>query len=614
MVARRPLYPVTPGETAIDRLLNQTLPNILKEERARQEREELREQENARYAAEFKYRVDRDTKIDSDNFKKQNTSYGLSITEALNKNDYSTARALQLARETHYNDNPDFVDEGMKSFSLKQDNLIKNGETIRDNFLRNTEIIRSDASAEAKLEAFTYNEENIDKVNQNFAGKFRDSISRTGDPSLRYIQNETAILDLVKGFGTDFNTLAATALKMDTEGFESLSEKEMESLVQQLSPEDQKEYGFPSQDPVKNQVRKQKLEAVYKQNQNALFNQTGNQVLDLTITSFNGVDGYKQVIQNLREQGLEQIEDIMLEKLTKTVDFATRGKADRIAADVDGTTGQYVQEQLRAKGFDVDYLFDSTPVKDKTTVIPGKFTDKFSSLSDREIVKLITDPTKDDAFLGIEEQYLIQQNKRLDEINDSAKDRDLTTAEKNERQKIREELRPFNSELNLLTNQKYLDRRAAGKPARTLKGKLGRADVKGALKLVENVEALEEGKNLLENALESARIIPERPFGEGYVIGEKLQLTADELASYKKTYQLLYGKRKSFTTKAVDRDEVVKIIKALDKRILKIDEKISKDVIGIKDAYNLLSGYTLSEIINVAEDGSRDISYKLLRK
>jgi hypothetical protein len=44
-VARRTLYPTTPGETAIDRLLNQTLPNILKEERARQEREELREEE-----------------------------------------------------------------------------------------------------------------------------------------------------------------------------------------------------------------------------------------------------------------------------------------------------------------------------------------------------------------------------------------------------------------------------------------------------------------------------------------------------------------------------------------------------------------------------------------
>ena len=42
-MARRPLYPRTPGETAIDRLLNQTLPNIIKEESARNEREELRE-------------------------------------------------------------------------------------------------------------------------------------------------------------------------------------------------------------------------------------------------------------------------------------------------------------------------------------------------------------------------------------------------------------------------------------------------------------------------------------------------------------------------------------------------------------------------------------------
>ena len=28
-MARRPLYPATPGETAIDRLLNQTIPNVI---------------------------------------------------------------------------------------------------------------------------------------------------------------------------------------------------------------------------------------------------------------------------------------------------------------------------------------------------------------------------------------------------------------------------------------------------------------------------------------------------------------------------------------------------------------------------------------------------------
>ena len=39
-VARNPLIPRTPGEQAVDRLLNQTLPQILQNQQRKQERED----------------------------------------------------------------------------------------------------------------------------------------------------------------------------------------------------------------------------------------------------------------------------------------------------------------------------------------------------------------------------------------------------------------------------------------------------------------------------------------------------------------------------------------------------------------------------------------------
>ena len=76
-MARRPLYPATPGETAIDRLLNQTIPNVINAERDRQEREEIRAEDLRRYNEEMDYRAKRDGVADTEAFQKTfNTGFG----------------------------------------------------------------------------------------------------------------------------------------------------------------------------------------------------------------------------------------------------------------------------------------------------------------------------------------------------------------------------------------------------------------------------------------------------------------------------------------------------------------------------------------------------------
>lgn len=612
-MARRPLYPVTPGETAVDRLLNQTLPNILKEERARQEREELREEEKNRYAAEFKYRVGRDTKIDNDNFRKEDNQYGIDITRALENNNFTTAKALFSARETLYNENPNFVTDGMKEFSISQQNSIDTGIDVTSSFKSNNEIIRSDASPLQKLKAYQYNEKNIDKVNVSLGGKFRDSISNTKDASLIYIQNEKSLLGLLQGFGTNFNTLTSTADKMESTGFESLTEKELESLVPQLSAEDQKEYSFPSSDPVKNGIRQRKLEAIYKKNQIPVFNQTGKKVIDDLILSAGGVDSFRQIIKNTRDENLGTVEDITLENLSKAADFATRGRAERIKADAEGKTGQYIQGYLKEQyGFDVNYLFQ-TERKSKTIVkeIPGRFKDRFSELSDREIVKEVMDPNNNNAFLSDKEQYILFKNTRYEELKSKRSAKEILTAsEKNELNSLKTELQPYVKEINLLTDERYLRRRAEGK--KTFRGSGGKASLKGTLNLVESVEKMESSKEMLQGAIETSLQIPQRPFGEGYVIPEKLQLSEEQFSAYKDAHRLVYGKPKAKLTRQVSKSEIEKLLAVLDKRILQTDNKISKEVVNVKGAYDLFSNKVLTEIVNTSEDGTQDISYLLL--
>tara|TARA_R100000734_G_C3319012_1_gene114022 strand:- start:5738 stop:7582 length:1845 start_codon:yes stop_codon:yes gene_type:complete len=611
-MARRPLYPVTPGETAIDRLLNQTLPNILKEERERQEREELREEERARYSAEFKYRVERDTKYDSDNFKKQDTDYTLNIEKAIQNNDFAGAKSYLKARNALYSSNPEFIEEGMMAFAEEQEKIIGSGEELTGQFERNNDIIDSDASPFQKLSAYKFNEKNKDKVNAILRSKFDERLKKTDDPSLRFIMNDRALLGLVQGYGTKFNALTATSDKLDAKAFSTLNEKELESLVAQLSPEDQLEYGNPSQDPVKNSVRNAKLEAIHKQNQTKIYNQVGEDVVNEAISQFRGTDGITQTITILRGQDLLDLEDTLKEQLVKGADFATRGTAARIKADAEGKTAEHVLAYLDGKGVNTGIIFDKAPVKPKSgKKVNKQFQDQFEDMSDRDIVKLIMDPNKDDALLSREEQYILVRNKRRLELESIQEDRILNSAEENELKGLVEELSPYASELRLLTNQNYLNRRASGKPTRNLKGlPLAKGNVKGALKMVEDVENMESYVQTLSNSLKSSLTEPERPFGEDYVIPEKILLSEEAKEAYSKANQLLYGKKKILVRQ--NKSDVEKMIDVLNKRIIATDKKISKEIISIKGAYNLLANKTLTEMINTSEDGSQDISYLLL--
>ena len=90
-MARNPLIPRTPGQQAVDRLLNQTIPQLIQNQQRRQEREEdiaradrIREENLARDQARYEKAQERLNKQDQkdlitnaeDNFVKAQTAYG----------------------------------------------------------------------------------------------------------------------------------------------------------------------------------------------------------------------------------------------------------------------------------------------------------------------------------------------------------------------------------------------------------------------------------------------------------------------------------------------------------------------------------------------------------
>jgi hypothetical protein len=117
MVARRPLYPVTPGETAIDRLLNQTLPQIVQQEMQRAERNEAREREDLQFKTRMMYQAQRDDIEDRRNYNRDVAPYLEGVEVAINNRDSKSLESNLNIYEMYVNDpeNAKFLGPDAKS-------------------------------------------------------------------------------------------------------------------------------------------------------------------------------------------------------------------------------------------------------------------------------------------------------------------------------------------------------------------------------------------------------------------------------------------------------------------------------------------------------------------
>ena len=617
-MARRPLYPRTPGETAIDRLLNQTLPNIIKEESARNEREELREEEKARYRSELAYKVARDTKTDQENFDNQyNQYYSASLNDKETKNfDGANIDILQsIADKSRFT-----TDLQLESITQLRNDL-KKGQEFSDKIDMGINTINDTSKTKIeKFSAFVDVKKNIALYGtEQQKRSFKESYENSGDDTLAFITANQNILGVIGGQNTSINTAFDLSDKIDSGmSFRELDSDDKEAFLPYLSAQDQEKFKSPiSTDPNYASERDAALRSAFLRTSSPIFNEEGNEFLDKTIADFGGAENF-EFTHNFIKENQPIVFRSFVDSYAKAGDLATRGTAGRLEAAQKGQDAEeeYITQYLEEKGFKRS-LFDLPP-KDKITtteteVVP--FKDEFDGLSNREVIKRISDENNVEPIFSRTEQYFLDQIEKFERLQEKKKDPStpmLTASEENEFQRIRTLIGQFPQQYKKLTDQRYLNRRGAGKYVVGQTG-FGNVDlenraikrttpiVKTGLKLVKGIEDAEVGIQALKNTLESARLE-----GDRYVVTDPAALEALRVTGVKKG---IGGVIKRFPE-----SKIRAAIAKLEKDIVAAEKKLPGITSTLKTKFDLFKNYNLIEIINQSEDGTaRDISY-MIRK
>ena len=448
---------------------------------------------------------------------------------------------------------------------------------------------------------------------------FKESYENSGDDTLAFITANQNILGVIGGQNTSINTAFDLSDKIDSGmSFRELDSDDKEAFLPYLSAQDQERFKSPiSTDPNYASERDAALRSAFLRTSSPIFNEEGNEFLDKTIADFGGAENF-EFTHNFIKENQPIVFRSFVDSYAKAGDLATRGTAGRLEAAQKGQDAEeeYITQYLEEKGFKRS-LFDLPP-KDKITtteteVVP--FKDEFDGLSNREVIKRISDENNVEPIFSRTEQYFLDQIEKFERLQEKKKDPStpmLTASEENEFQRIRTLIGQFPQQYKKLTDQRYLNRRGAGKYVVGQTG-FGNVDlenraikrttpiVKTGLKLVKGIEDAEVGIQALKNTLESARLE-----GDRYVVTDPAALEALRVTGVKKG---IGGVIKRFPE-----SKIRAAIAKLEKDIVAAEKKLPGITSTLKTKFDLFKNYNLIEIINQSEDGTaRDISY-MIRK
>lgn len=170
-MARNPLIPRTPGEQAVDKLLNQTLPQLLQNQQRKQEREEniaradrIREEDIARDNERYKDKIEKENK--DDGIRAQNDAYNTFI------------KAQQAYKSDNISLGDSYLDQSFKMYQQAGIAAPFTLETYKQNEVTNKKT----------LDTFT------DKQNDFYLAKGEDVQTKLQDVVTHY-ENNSDILD-----------------------------------------------------------------------------------------------------------------------------------------------------------------------------------------------------------------------------------------------------------------------------------------------------------------------------------------------------------------------------------------------------------------------------------
>ena len=618
-MARRPLYPATPGETAIDRLLNQTIPNVINAERDRQEREEIRAEDLRRYNEDMRYRAERDGVDDFRKFKTEFDTGFSNVKKAILTNDYDLAKVELDALTLSVND-PTNAKHMTEEYRNRYNNLtqqIDSQSPLSDELDKALEGMESGQGTEQQIyDWFSFINKNKSNMNSRQNTRFSTTLSQNqGSPAYSFIMNNLGFYDKLNELGADFYQLKALNTK---QSFEELSISEREFFADSLPMDLQ----IPKPgDPAHALKREQAMRDAFERQKSQSVPEAANNYFSNVLSLLGGQKGIENFI-NVNAKDLPYIQDDFRGDIFDAADMATQGKADRPDAGDPEKLANYFAEYAISQGIPRSVLFGPeqptpvTPPAKKTTSFDYDrvFETDLEDMSPTAIVTSMISAKNDADFIQDGKPYLQPYISQAEKIALQL-DRELkvlsgvefpTQNQKDQIARLQEMLGQSDiaSALKKLNNRQYMQRRAKGGFVQNKRLEKAQEQIEANNEIDKKIVAAQ--KILDTGTYEMRQTFLDRDEGQPireYNIPEAMQ---------KDIKRVNRGRESALNPKREDSiRDYIRILELQKSKNLSQIDKIAKRLVK---NYNLLTDYEVMTIVNQNEEGTQDLDYRLMRR
>tara|TARA_R100001591_G_scaffold73548_1_gene81607 strand:+ start:225 stop:2075 length:1851 start_codon:yes stop_codon:yes gene_type:complete len=614
-MARRTLLPNTPAETAIDRLLNQTLPKIVTDKQNLIDKEQTRAREDARYSAELEYRVERDLSEEFTNFRNNLNNKIGDVKKLILTNDFDAAKIEfdTLNIEASSADNAKFMNEEFRTrinnVGLELDNNKPFRNDLNDAL---TGLEDGIGTASQIYKNYEFVNKNISRLNERDKLRLNSALQKNANsPSFSFINNNQEFFTKMASLNDEFYKIQN--LNTST-SYESLSLNERELLASELP------FNFQVAKPddiAYTKQREQALRNIYETRRADTVKNAANNYFDTLRTTLGGKSGIEFMYNEVMDSDVAK--DSFLRDIYDAADFATKNNPKRAGLDAAGKDDElstYLANYAISKGVPRSILFTADVneeanekninINNKNFVYDRVFTDDLENMSPATIIRMMSENknlalSEKDAvrpYLTREENEVLSLDA---ELNILSQEEFPTQNQKDRIAKIRRTLSQpgVSRAVDRLKDPKYLQRRASGG---FVKGK----SIEKGMEIIEKNESLDEQINNLQNILNTGRFeISETFTDEGpqrfYAMSEQLK---------KQLKRMDKSSASPGNQEKVIRNVISKLIKEKAANVKKLESIAARLLKG----NNLLENYKLLKVTRVGEQDARDVVLELVKR
>lgn len=544
-MARRTLYPTLPGESAVDRLLNQTLPQLVKDrqasaERAQQRQDTLdaRKQSQDNFEKNFTYVTEQD-RLKEDNRKDEKISshFSKATSFSLTGNDEEAETEYQqgLFWAKKYGRNAS--DFGSETSRIKIDKVRGINDTYENNFtVFNSLNPTKDQVTTANRNILNIYNDLTDSQKAEYRFKIKSS---ENDAAFVGIQMQEKELEFFA-----FNSKLYDQTLGKKSGFDNLTEAQKDTIISQL-PADQ-QFLSPNATDKQKLDRQKNIDDIYRAS--GLFVSEQDLAEKYVTDTVNQYGSWESLSQEIN--GMSQFNrDLHIERLG----FGLIKSGE--AKDQDEVVSYLLNKGVSQETLDASEMFQEggDDTGSNEAVVESANLDNFTELSPKEKIKVLDN--KEVPFVSTKMEFVLNAKKEYDKL--ILKRSQGTTLNDEERDSLKKNRTIIDSVPSQVLNTRTKEY--------SLKSKVRTKQLKSHLKKVEDMTsrirqletAIEENKTFSRGA-NSYLVVPGQSKG--------IATTQKTLKGYQKELRVLKKElEKSPKTTAILEKRLEQVIKGRDK-------------------------------------------------